>query len=177
MNTGQNAGVFTGHTLPVFPVAYSAQAKLAATGSHDQSIRLWNLESGKEVRQLTGHSGKGDLLVCFSPDGKHLVSTGGAVVQRGDATLRIWDVETGKELKRINDANAYCVAFSPDGKRIVSGSYLDKTVRVWDMATGKELRKYEGHTGPVVGVAFFPDGKRIVSASHDGTARIWRAPK
>jgi WD40 repeat protein len=50
-------------------------------------------------------------------------------------------------------------------------------VRVRDAATGKKLRTYEGHSGIVARVAFFPDGKRIASASHDGTTRIWRAPR
>jgi WD40 repeat protein len=170
LNTGKNAGVFTGHTDQVYPVAYSDKAKLAATGSKDQSIRLWNLETGKEVRQLTGHTHYVDS-VCFSSDGKRLLSSG------HDGTLRIWDVESGKELQRIPNANAYCAAFSPDCNRLVSGSFHDSTVCVWDATTGKELRKYDGHTDYVIGVAFFPDGQRIASASRDGTARIWRAPR
>ncbi|KAJ6550303.1 WD40-repeat-containing domain protein, partial [Mycena capillaripes] len=67
------------------------------------------------------------------------------------------------------------VAFSPDGKRIVSGS-LDKTVRIWDAESGAPLREpLEGHTNPVTSVAFSPDGKRIVSGSWDNTVRIWDA--
>jgi WD40 repeat protein len=66
------------------------------------------------------------------------------------------------------------VAFSPDGKRIVSGSY-DKTARVWDAETGTEKLALKGHTNAVFSVAFSPDGKRIVSGSNDQTARVWDA--
>ena len=94
----------------------------------------------------------------------------------------IWDVKSGKGLKMIQahmetdgGGVACCAAFSPDGKRIVSGGHGG--VCVWDAETGKELRKYEGHTKLVVSIAYFPDGKRIASASDDGTVRIWRAPR
>ena len=58
------------------------------------------------------------------------------------------------------------VAFSPDGKRIVSGSG-DRTVKVWDATTGQETLTLKGHTRTVRSVAFSPDGKRIVSGSED----------
>jgi len=66
-----------------------------------------------------------------------------------------------------------CVAFSPDGKRVLSGGKEDKTVRLWDVDTGKELRRFEGHTSFVVRVAFSPDGRRALSASFDDTLRLW----
>ena len=67
------------------------------------------------------------------------------------------------------------VAFSPDGKRIVSGSD-DKTVRLWDAATGQPIgQPLTGHTDWVYSVAFSPDGKRIVSGSWDNTVRVWDA--
>jgi WD40 repeat protein len=68
-----------------------------------------------------------------------------------------------------------CVAFSPDGKRVVSSSW-DMTIRIWDAETGHVVAgPFEGHENPVYSVAFSPDGKRVVSGSDDKTIRIWDA--
>jgi len=64
------------------------------------------------------------------------------------------------------------VSFSPDGKRIVSGSQ-DKTVKVWDAQTGQETLTLKGHSDLVTSVSFSPDGKRIVSGSGDKTLKVW----
>jgi WD40 repeat protein len=66
------------------------------------------------------------------------------------------------------------VAFSPDGKQVVSASY-DKTVRLWDAATGAPLQTLEGHSHYVSSVAFSPDGKQVVSGSDEKTVRLWDA--
>jgi WD40 repeat protein len=68
----------------------------------------------------------------------------------------------------------WCMAYSPDGKRIVSGGQ-DQTLRVWDALTGEELLVITGHSRRVASVAISPDGKRIVSSSDDDTLRVWDA--
>ncbi|KIJ52189.1 hypothetical protein M422DRAFT_243794 [Sphaerobolus stellatus SS14] len=71
--------------------------------------------------------------------------------------------------------SVYSVAFSPDGQRVVSGSY-DETIRIWDAHTGTLIGDpLEGHTDGVHSVAFSPDGQRVVSGSYDETIRIWDA--
>ncbi len=66
------------------------------------------------------------------------------------------------------------VAFSPDGKLVVTGSE-DKTARIWEAATGKEVAKLRGHSDLVHDAAFSPDGRLVVTASGDGRARLWQA--
>ena len=68
----------------------------------------------------------------------------------------------------------WCVAFSSDGKRIVSGSD-DKTIRLWDAETGEQRQHLEGHQHRVSSVGFSPEGRRIVSGSYDKTIRLWDA--
>ena len=66
------------------------------------------------------------------------------------------------------------MAFSPDGQRIVTGSY-DRTAKVWEAASGQELLTLKGHSARILSVAFSPDGQRIVTGSDDETAKVWEA--
>jgi WD40 repeat protein len=68
------------------------------------------------------------------------------------------------------------VAFSPDGRRIVTGSW-DQTARVWEAVSGRELLTLKGHLTWVRSVTFSPDGQRIVTCSEDKTAKVWRAAR
>jgi WD40 repeat protein len=90
-----------------------------------------------------------------------------------------WDAGTGQPIGAPltgHTSNVNSVAFSPDGKRIVSGSF-DRTLRLWDAGTGQPIgAPLTGHTSNVNSVAFSPDGRRMVSASADNTVRVWPGP-
>ena len=75
--------------------------------------------------------------------------------------------------RMVHEGDVGIVAFSPDGRWVVSGSW-DDTARVWEAATGQEVARMV-HEASVFAVAFSPDGRRVVSASKDGTARVWEA--
>src|SRR5262249_30221554 len=93
-----------------------------------------------------------------------------------DRTARLWDAETGQEKAALTGhaEGITSVAFSPDGKTILTGS-RDGTARLWGAQTGKEKASLTGHTGPVMSVCFSPEGERILTGSLDSTARVWGA--
>ena len=159
-----------GHSDRVTSIAFSPDGKTFVSGSADNTLKLWDVSTGKEIRTFRGHSG--DVTsVAFSPDGKIIISGSGGLF---DNTLKLWDVSTGKEIRtfRGHSGGVTSVAFSPDGKTFVSGSD-DNTLKLWDVSTGKEIRTFKGNSDRVWSVAFSPDGKMIVSGSHDGTTRLW----
>ncbi|MDX6497601.1 MAG: hypothetical protein QOG23_861 [Blastocatellia bacterium] len=156
----------TGHSKAGNSIAVSPDGKTLASGSQDNTIKLWDMATGSELRTLTGHSGW-VLSVAFGPDGKVLASGG------YDHTVRLWDVSTGRQLRTFErQAEIYSVAFSPDGKILASGSY-DRTVRLWDLSTGSESRTLKGHSDLVNSVGFSPDGKLLASGSADKTIKLW----
>jgi RNA polymerase sigma factor (sigma-70 family) len=161
-------------------LAFAPNSKVLASGSMDGSVRLWDT-GPKELRKLDGHGGWASAL-AFAPDGKVLVSAGGGdhsggvprVEYQVGSTIRLWNASTGEELPQSRGlhSDVVCVALSPDGRTVVTGS-KDHAVRLWEAATGRALRLLEGHRGTVNGVAFSPDGKVVASASEDRTIRLW----
>jgi len=156
-----------GATGGCFAVAWSPDGELLAS-SNGCGVRLWETQSGREIRALSGHH-NWVTSVAFSPDGKSLAS--GSY----DNTIRLWQVDSGREIRAFSEHQntVTSVAFSPDGKSLATGSY-DTTVRLWQVDTGKEIRAFSGHQGSVLSVAFSPDGKSLASGSYDNTVRLWR---
>lgn len=138
-HTGKTKSLPTSHTESVHSVAFSADGKTFASGSHDSTIALWDVAEGVEIRRFRPHSAV--FCVAFSPDGKLLASGD----YKGD--IKLWEVVTGKEFLtwKGHDWIVFSIVFSLDGKILASGSH-DETARIWETDTGKELRTISHHS-------------------------------
>jgi WD40 repeat protein len=155
-----------GHTHWVECVSVTPDGKRAVSASHDNTLRVWDLETGQCLKTLEGHT---EHVVCVSvtPDGKRAVSAG------NDHTLRVWNLESGGCLRTLRKHKpSRGVSVMADGKRAVSGC-LDNTLRVWNLENGQCLKTLEGHTDYISDVSVTVDGKRAISTSGDRTARVW----
>jgi WD40 repeat protein/serine/threonine protein kinase len=149
-------------------VTFSPDGQHLATTSGDRTVRLWEVETGKELFSF-GRRNDSARCVAISPDGRHLASA-----STRDGAVTLWEATTGKEIRtfRGHIGSATSVAFSPDGELLASAG-LDRKVFVWDVATGRLLQTLQGHNGGVVSVAFSPDGQRLATASVDQSVKLW----
>jgi tetratricopeptide (TPR) repeat protein len=159
-DTVQNIGVHIYHTC------FSPDGRSYLAGGDVGPLRLWDVETGKQLQEFKGHEGW-TSQAAFTPDGKQVLSAG------TDKCLRLWDVATGKQVRAFtgHTAEVLSVAISPDGRLALSGS-ADKTLRLWELATGTEVRRLEGHADRGL---FAPDGRQVLSFGADQTLRLWDA--
>jgi WD40 repeat protein len=156
---------------PASNLDLTADGKFLAS-AHENTVKLWNLQTRTEVRVIAKHAGP-IVDMVFSPNGKSLLSC-------DNETVRLWDVATGVELQRFIAPKKdyphtfYTVAFSPDGQTAVAGSI--NGVFSWDAGEGSLRREFE--TGDQQGqrtdaLAFSPDGERLVAGMLNGEIRFW----
>lgn len=198
--TGDCLSSLQGHTNSIRCLAFNAvpinshkhhnpvNRCLLASGSSDHTIRLWDVQTKQCLNILTDHS---DAVwsIAFVPSPSHPLESGPAALvnesiyqswQTGcllasagvDRNIRLWDSQTGQCLNTLSGhRDTVCaIAFSPDGKTLISGS---DHVKIWDVATQHSLTTITGQTEHVLAVAFHPDGRMLASGHADGQVRLW----
>jgi len=157
------------HRSSVNSVSWSPNGSQVASGSSDNTVRIWDVGSGETLATLPGYMSS-VRSVSWSPDGSKLAS--GAV----DGTVRIWDVGSGEMLTTLegHTGSVRSVNWSPDGSKLASGS-SDNTMRIWDVWSGETLTTLEGYTGSVNSVSWSPNGSQVAYGVYDHTVRIWDA--
>jgi WD40 repeat protein/GTPase SAR1 family protein len=157
-----------GHTDVVNRVAWSPDdGRLLASASNDRTVRVWDPETGAEVRVLP--TNERALTVAWSADGALLAAAtiGGAI--------QIWETDGWAERPPLEGHSdwANAVHWHPhDPDRLASAS-ADRTVRLWDTAAGRQVNQWSAHPNNIFGVQYSPAGNRLATASADALVRVW----
>ena len=150
-------------------VVFSPDGKTIVTANNDGIARLWDVETGRELRRWTGPARMGGGAVTFTPDDRRALYAIG-----GEHGFHVVDVETGKELGHFegHTHNVYALAVSPNGRYVASAGN-DKVVRLWAAEEGRSVRELAGHAEHVYSLAFHPESGHLVSGDLKGTLKQW----
>jgi WD40 repeat protein/tetratricopeptide (TPR) repeat protein len=150
--------------LSAWGAAFSPDSMRLAVGHADGSIGLYELPSGRQLKQLDG--GPRALMLAFHPEGRQLAVSCATGIQ-------VYDVETGRILADLpQPTGAEGVAWHPNGKTLAEAGG-DRIIHIWDVATRKRIARLEGHKGDGIRFAYNHAGDLLASTSWDGTMRLW----
>jgi len=165
---------------PIF-MSFSPDSKmLASVNGYDDTMKLWNIETGKEIRTFTEHD-PNIHYVSFSADGNRLVTGNNYGI------IKIWNVQTGKQILTLTenndngDDNHFSgLVFNPDGKTLAVIRRKKKEIELWDLDKKIKFRtlveyedNYRSDSTMFNNIQFSPDGKILVSIDNDGTLKLW----
>lgn len=156
------------HSKPVYSVAFSPDGKWVLSASGDKTIKLWEIQGGKEVRTFSGHTDAVNSVI-FSSNGAQALSGS------DDRTMKLWDISSGKNIMTFSCYDRVnVVAMSPVETSVLAG--IDRVmIQKFGTVSGKELTSLSGHNSMVLSLVYSPDGKYVLSGSWDKTLKLWNA--
>ena len=169
---GSSKGELVGHTNDVTSIKWSNDGNYFGSGSVDKTIKLWDLKSLREICSIPtlGYGPINDISLLNT--GEMLIVAAGHV----DGKITIWDAQRKSLFTEIKEntqqKEVRGLAFSPDGKYLVSGGF-DNKVKIYDIMNNFNLAGELEHNDKVVSVKWHPDLPILVSTSADKTARLW----
>ncbi|KAI8090980.1 WD40-repeat-containing domain protein [Gilbertella persicaria] len=156
-----------GHSGPIYGISFSHDNKYLISCSEDQTVRLWCLETYKNVVVYKSHNYP-IWDIDFGPYGFYFATAS------HDRTARLWSCDHVNPLRifagHLSDVNT--VRFHPNSKYVVTGS-SDRTARLWDVQRGSCVRVFTGHTGSIHTVAVSPNGRLMASGGEDKSIILW----
>lgn len=168
LRASQQDVVLAGHTDWVTAVAFSPDGRLIATGSLDNTIKVWDAATGQLQQDLAAHTAAVNDLT-FAPDGRHLASAG------DDGLIIIWDMAEGtlfRALEGENDGAVKTIAYHPDGNLLAAG-YEQGSVRLWQIQPRQSLLRRTDFSEAVRGIAFNGDGSQFAAGGDDGRVLLY----
>lgn len=157
----------------VYGLDVSPDGKRALTGSGENAMELWDLDTGKSIAQFPHPAYVS--FVGFLPDGHHAVSISGRDYH-GGATARVWDLDSGEALRsfQVQKNMAEIAALSPHGEVLVTSGDGDHTLKMWSTQSGELLRTLHSPLAGIQSISVTPDGSRTITGDANGVLRVWR---
>ena len=154
------------HGSRVLSLAFSPNGRILAAGGGDDPVRLWDTDTGNEIRQCK------DFWVTnmvFSTYGSMLATAGPF------KTIRLWHVDKGKEVNQLKGHTGRITALAFYKEGLLASADSDGVIRLWELSTALEITQLKGHVGEIAALAFSSNGKLLLSGGHDRTLRVWDA--
>jgi len=168
--------VIRAHVAQVSAMALSADGKLLATGGLDEAVKVWDAETGRPKRPISGNEGAVNCI-AFHPDGNLLAGASSRLFQ-DDMGIHLWDISTGKEVRKFTGfhANVQAIRFDSKGRFLLAGCE-DGEVRQFSLADPSTPSKLLGkHPGGVLAITSLASN-RLLTAGGDGNVMVWDLDK